>query len=414
MVENEVSSANESTDTLANGAVLLNTYEVLDRIGAGGMGEVYRARHRQLGTLHAVKVVRRELVDSQTARSLFVEEARMLRELRHDAIVQYDGLFQDESGRVYLVMEFAEGDKLSDAIARRGALPEDEVRKLHGRLARGLAAAHARGIVHRDVSPDNIILPEGRADAAKLIDFGIASAGGDGAAGESFSGKLTFASPEQLASADVGSASDVYSLGLVLAAAATGKPLAMGATKSDAIAARRRVPRLPRAIPRRLRRELRGLLAPKAGERPSAAELVKRDLVRMQEQAAGGSRSGVLVPIVVLGIAVVVVWIWSVVAGKSPLELFDTSEPEPEIARRPTAEPAPAAPSPPIEDRVAREKPPEPEPPPESEPPPVAEVPERVEQPERRPARIVRRRQPVQEEDAEWGPIERDGAEQTR
>ncbi len=198
------------------------------------MGAVYRARHRHLGTLHAVKVIRPELVGSKTARDLFVQEARVLRDLRHEAIVQYDGLFQDESDRVYLVMEFAEGKRLADVLPERGSLAEPDVWKLYGRLARGLAAAHARGVVHRDLSPDNIILPEGRAESAKIIDFGIAQVSQAGAhhdaKTEGFAGKFGFAAPEQLGAfgGTVGPPADIYAAGLVLAAAALGAPAADG------------------------------------------------------------------------------------------------------------------------------------------------------------------------------------------
>jgi serine/threonine-protein kinase len=284
-------SSEPQTDALAPGTVLLNTYEILDLVGIGGMGAVYRARHRQLGTLHAVKVIRPELVGSQTARSLFVQEARVLRDLRHEAIVQYDGLFQDESDRVYLVMEFAEGKRLADVLAERGALAEADVWKLYGRLARGLAAAHARGVVHRDLSPDNLILPEGRAESAKIIDFGIAQISEAGARrdakAEGFAGKFGFAAPEQLGEfgGSVGAPADIYASGLVLAAAALGVPLSMGEDREAAIAARKRVPRLPRSISRSLRGEIQQLLAPDPSKRPPAGELIKRDLIRSQRMA---------------------------------------------------------------------------------------------------------------------------------
>jgi len=293
-------------------------------VGIGGMGAVYRARHRQLGTLHAVKVIRPELVGSQTARNLFVQEARVLRELRHEAIVQYDGLFQDESDRVYLVMEFAEGKRLADVLAERGALAEADVWKLYGRLARGLAAAHARGVVHRDLSPDNLILPEGRAELAKIIDFGIAQVSEAGgrrdAKAEGFTGKFAFAAPEQLGAfgGSVGAPADIYAAGLVLAAAALGTPLPMGEDREAAIAARKRPPRLPRSVSRSLRGEMQELLAPDPAARPAAGELIKRDLMRAQRTAprAGGRFGALWLGAGALGVgALIAAGLWIGVAG---------------------------------------------------------------------------------------------------
>lgn len=311
--------------SLAPGTVLLNTYEILELVGTGGMGAVYRARHRQLGTSHAVKVIRPELIGSQTARGLFVQEARVLRELRHEAIVQYDGLFQDESDRVYLVMEFAEGKRLADVLAERRALSEQEVWKLYGRLARGLAAAHARGVVHRDLSPDNIILDEGRAESAKLIDFGIAQAGDEAKGDQGFVGKLAYAAPEQLTGGEaVGPPADLYSLGLVLAAA-SGAPLPMGTSREEAITARRRVPKVARSIPKLLRREIEELLVPDPKARPSASDLIKRDLLRAQRAAPKREPRGV--PVFLAGSALVggillAVGVWIAYGGGSVSDLL--------------------------------------------------------------------------------------------
>lgn len=394
------------------GTILLHTYQILNVVGTGGMGEVYRARHLQLGTFHAVKVVRPELVASQTARSLFVQEASVLREVRHDAIVQYDGLFQDEGGRVYLVMEFVEGERLSDRLRERGALSAGEVWKLYGRLARGLAAVHGRGVVHRDLSPDNIILPGGHPERAKLIDFGIAkleearkkpSAEDDG-----FAGKYAFASPEQLGAfgGQVDARSDLYSLGLVLTAAALGQPLPMGINKEEALLARRKVPRLPRAIPRGLRKELRTLLKPDLHGRPSAQDLIRRDLIRVRNatRAQEGKGSGFVLAIgygsaVAAGIGVAL-WLAGVT---SPAALFAKLFPHrpqpPQVVVNPPILPQPApvvvknpetdtpAPDPILPDKIVVPNP----------------IPSSNVNPSR--ANPGRRRQPPQ-----WGRIEREGA----
>jgi serine/threonine-protein kinase len=255
--------------------VLFGVYEVLDQLGSGGMGDVYRARHRQLGGLRAIKVIHPAFVSRAEAVELFYREARAMLEVHHDAVVRCHDLLTGDDGRVYLVMEMVEGPSLSEWI-QEGPLSENAVRALGARVASGLAAAHRRGVVHRDLSPDNILLSEGRPDQAKLIDFGIAKIleTGDRTVVTGFKGKLSYASPEQFGmfSGRVSARSDLYSLGLVLAAAATGAPLPMGATVAEAVQVRQQRPPIPPAVPAGLRAEIAPLLAPDPADRPASAE----------------------------------------------------------------------------------------------------------------------------------------------
>jgi hypothetical protein len=257
---------------LAPGTVLGNTYRIEALLARGGMGEVYRARHIELGTAHAVKVILPSLANDPKMVRLLVEEARKLSRLRHDAIVAYEGLFRDERGLRYLVMEFVEGESLAAVITRRRLEPA-EVLQLRDRLAQGLAAAHERGIIHRDVSPENIILPQGEVSRAKLIDFGIAKAADAEATviGANFAGKQAYASPEQLGlfGGHVDLRSDIYSLGLVLANAAIGfgKKLDMGTGLTEVLAKRAQPPDLS-ALPAELRPVIAPMLAPKPDDRP--------------------------------------------------------------------------------------------------------------------------------------------------
>jgi serine/threonine protein kinase len=405
--------ATEGGTALKPGTVLLHTYQILNVIGTGGMGEVYRARHLQLGTFHAVKVVRPELVASHTARSLFVQEASVLREVRHDAVVQYDGLFQDEQGRVYLVMEFVAGKRLADLLRERGALAAGDVWKLYGRLARGLAAVHGRGVIHRDLSPDNIILLDGQPERAKLIDFGIAKVeeahSRTGTEDGGFAGKYSFASPEQLGAggAHVDARSDLYSLGLVLAAAASGQPLPMGTNKEDALAARRKVPRLPRAIPRALRKELKTLLKPDPRERPSAQDLVKRDLMRVRDETRtqAGKGNGFVLAVgygsaVLAGIGLAL-WLAGVPSLATLFEqLFPPTPSQPRVVeqeRPPTPPPLPVVKKP-VDNPVVPDRIP----------------PDRTVKPDSRPAENVdppaANPRPRKKNPLPWGQIEREGA----
>src|ERR1051326_2901772 len=158
---------------LREGTVLGNTYVIEQLLARGGMGEVYRARHVELGTLHAIKLILPSLANDPVILQLLIEEARKLSRIRHDAIVSYEGLFRGEGNLRYLVMGFIGGESLTTVLERRQLEPH-EVLRLRNRIAQGLAAAHEKGIIHRDVSPDNILLPGGNVDRAKLIDFGIA------------------------------------------------------------------------------------------------------------------------------------------------------------------------------------------------------------------------------------------------
>jgi serine/threonine protein kinase len=213
---------------------------------------------------------------------LFREEARKLGRIRNDAVVDYQGFFRDERGLRYLVTEFVHGERLADVLFRRRLEP-DEVLRLRDRLGLGLAAAHEMGIVHRDVSPENILLPEGRVDRAKLIGFGIAKSTDPTALtmiDSDFAGKYSYISPEQvgLFGGRVDLRSDIYSLGLVLAAAAIGfgRKLDMGNSAPTVIAARQRDPDLTE-VPASLRPVIAPMLEPRPDDRPPSLRALLSD-----------------------------------------------------------------------------------------------------------------------------------------
>ncbi|MEZ4333254.1 MAG: protein kinase [Myxococcota bacterium] len=256
---------------LQPGTVLFGEYEIVSVLGAGGMGEVYRARHRRLDEHRAIKVMHAELSKRKGASEFFYREAKALLAVRHPAVVHCHDLLSDDTGRVFLIMEMIEGIPLSKKL-NDGPLAPDDVAVLGARIAHGLAAAHRKGVIHRDLSPDNIVLPGGRVQDAKLIDFGIAKLleQGEGTIVDGFKGKLTYASPEQLGffGGRIDGRSDLYSLGLVLAAAALGRPMAMGTTVMEAVDARRGLASLPDAIPVGLRSAILPLLALDPDARP--------------------------------------------------------------------------------------------------------------------------------------------------
>src|SRR5258708_63364 len=198
---------------LPTGTVLFGEYEIVQEIGSGGMGRVYSARHRSMDELRAIKIVRG--LDSKQEEQL-IREAKSLIRLNHDGVVRCHELLRD-GDRLYLMMEFVEGASLQ-RILLQGPLPDDEVRALRKRMLEALGAIHAQGVVHRDISPANIILPGGDPERAKIVDFGLAGADtADGKKG--FKGNPLYASPEQfgLFGGKVEAVSGPFSLGLVLA-----------------------------------------------------------------------------------------------------------------------------------------------------------------------------------------------------
>ncbi|TPO11136.1 serine/threonine-protein kinase [Mesorhizobium sp. B1-1-5] len=262
------------------GTQLSGIYELDERIASGGMGEVYRGHNIQTGDHVAIKIVLPEFARDQTILSLFRKEASILNHLSHDAVVRYHVFTIDPGiGRPYLAMEFVDGQSLFD-IMRRGPMPGEDVRRLCHRLASGLAAVHKAGAVHRDLSPDNIILPGGQVERAKIIDFGIArsaTVGGETLIGGKFAGKYNYVSPEQLGlyGGEVSEQSDIYSLGLVLAAALLGKPLDMSGSQYEVIEKRRTVPNLSDIDPD-FRELIEAMLQPDPCDRPASMAEIAR------------------------------------------------------------------------------------------------------------------------------------------
>ncbi len=230
------------------GTLINNNYRIEALVSAGGMGEVYRAVNVFTGDPVAVKVILPDLARDRDIIDLFRREARVLVQLRNDAIVSYHNFILDQGlDRYCLIMEFVEGAHLGSRIRGAKAMPDDQALLLMRRLAGGLRQAHARGVTHRDLSPDNVILRHDKVEEAVLIDFGIARSTelGDGLAGR-FAGKFKYISPEQLGHFDgqIGPPTDVYGLALLMVAALRGKPLDMGDSVVTASAARQQIPDL--------------------------------------------------------------------------------------------------------------------------------------------------------------------------
>jgi serine/threonine-protein kinase len=195
-------------------ACTVGPYELLDRLGSGGMGHVYRARLPGEGPAAlAIKVVSLRSSPQRAAqRQNFLREAQTATRLRHPHILPvYD--YGESNGQLYLVMKLVEGGTLADRIAQ-GPLPLGDVAAILTQIAGALDYAHARGVIHRDIKPQNILFDTG--GDAYLSDFGVAQhTPRVGAGGNSFTGTAAYASPEQCRGEELTSASDLYALGVL-------------------------------------------------------------------------------------------------------------------------------------------------------------------------------------------------------
>jgi eukaryotic-like serine/threonine-protein kinase len=229
----------------------LGPYEVVAPLGAGGMGEVYRARDTRLDRSVAVKILPAHLSDRPEAGERFEREARTISSLNHPHICQLHDVGQQDGVR-YLVMELLEGETLSDRL-KRGPMPLDQVLRYGAEIAEGLEAAHRRGVVHRDLKPGNIMLTK---TGAKLMDFGLAKGM---AAAKPVSDELTatltsshatpltqqgtimgtfqYMAPEQVEGKEADMRSDIFSMGAVLYEMVSGKRAFEGKTLVSVAAA---------------------------------------------------------------------------------------------------------------------------------------------------------------------------------
>jgi serine/threonine protein kinase len=199
-------------------------YDVIAFLGGGGMGLVFKAFDPALSRFVALKVLAPQLATSPTARRRFAREARAAAAIRHEHVV---AIFEVNSsgGLPYLVMQYVPGLSLQQRLDREGRLPLEEVVRIGQETAAGLAAAHACGLVHRDVKPANILLEEGSGHVW-LTDFGLARAGDDTAVTQSgyLAGTPQYMAPEQARGEPIDHRADLFSLGSVLYALCTGRP----------------------------------------------------------------------------------------------------------------------------------------------------------------------------------------------
>lgn len=203
------------------GRTFNNRYELTERVGLGGMAEVYRAQDNVLGRTVAVKVMLPQYAADPTFTKRFRQEAASAANLQSPYIVNiYDWGLDDET--YYIVMEFLKGTDLKTAIQERGVINQRKAAEIGSQIAQALSVAHEGGIIHRDIKPQNIMIqPDGN---IKVMDFGIARAGDAGLSQTAtVLGTAHYVSPEQAQGKELTGASDIYSLGVVLYEATTGK-----------------------------------------------------------------------------------------------------------------------------------------------------------------------------------------------
>jgi non-specific serine/threonine protein kinase len=300
----------------------LGRYHILERLGAGGMGVVYRAHDDRLDRDVALKVLPPGRLTDEDARRRFKKEALALSRINHPHIATIHD-FDTDGDIDFLVMEYIPGKGL-DQVISEGSLSEDAVRELGTQLADGLGALHQHGMVHRDLKPGNLRLtPDGR---LKILDFGLArllqpvtnriteTFDSD----VEFAGTLPYMAPEQIKGETIDQRTDIYAAGAVLYELATGSPLFPGAGRAELVGAiLSRTPTHPKVInptlSESLDRTIVRALSKEPTRRPSSAAdlrgalVDRRDVPANEEQPATGRRSAVGLVGAVLGLVALVV-----------------------------------------------------------------------------------------------------------
>jgi eukaryotic-like serine/threonine-protein kinase len=202
----------------------LGHYEVLECLGRGAFGIVLKAFDESLQRVVAVKVLSPELATTSPARKRFLREALAAAKVRHENVVQIYAV--EEQPLPYLVMEYIPGETLQDRLDRTGPLEVPDVLRLGHQIARGLAAAHGQGLIHRDIKPGNILLESGPEERVKITDFGLARAADDASLTQSgfVAGTPMFMAPEQARGESIDQRADLFSLGSVLYTMVSGRP----------------------------------------------------------------------------------------------------------------------------------------------------------------------------------------------
>ncbi|RKG58859.1 serine/threonine protein kinase [Corallococcus sp. AB011P] len=272
----------------------IGDFTVEERIGAGGMGVVYRATHSLIGKQAAIKVLRAELVSPRVHERLLVE-ARAVNAIRHPGIIDIFGFGKLPDGRPYVVMELLEGRPLSELLSDQKRLDVPTVLWMLDQILSALGAAHRAGVVHRDLKPANVFMvePPNAAPTIKLVDFGIAKLLENRESPTTLDGSVLgtpeFMAPEQIRGGTVGPATDLYALGIMAFQMLTGARPFQGDPVQVLFAHVDRIPPLPSSraegIPPELDTLVLQLLAKDPALRPPSAEAVQQQLQRVPAES---------------------------------------------------------------------------------------------------------------------------------
>jgi serine/threonine-protein kinase len=216
-------------------------YRILERLGSGGMGDVYKAEHIFLGAIRVIKVIRPQISGSQDAHDRFLREARLATRVQHPNVAVLHDFAALPDGSHYMVWEYIDGENLAQRLRTRGTLPPREAVHLAIQALNGLEAVHRAGIVHRDIGPENLMIARDT-NMLKIIDLGVAKVDDPDVAVTRtgiFVGKLRYAAPEQLGflreDERIDARADLYSLGMVLYEMLAGRPPFEGKSPHDYI-----------------------------------------------------------------------------------------------------------------------------------------------------------------------------------
>ena len=280
-----------------SGPLMLGNYVVLEPIGRGGMGRVYKARHQRMQRLAAIKMISPRAAHSRDVTRRFLREARAAARLNHPHIVRaFDVDVEGET--TYFAMEFIDGVDLATLVKRQGPLPVEKAVDLMRQAAEGLEYAHAQGIVHRDIKPSNLLLDNG--GKLKILDMGLARLDETSDAPLTLSdevvGTADYMSPEQAQTPrGVDQRSDIYSLGCTMYLLLTGQPMYAGQTLMEKLMSHKSAPipslrDMRRDVLRRLDQLYQEMVAKKPDDRPQTMSDVASRLRRIEAALRGRAK----------------------------------------------------------------------------------------------------------------------------
>lgn len=286
MAENHTSTETEKSEVLVSGSCFDEKYTILELIGTGAYGRVYKARHEILNDFCAVKVLKHELVQNEERLARFKREALIASKLRHPHLMQMRAFGITPEGLPYLVMDYLDGTALSDWVRAFGPLAIPRFKKIFLDLLDALAYAHENSVIHRDIKPANLILLEN--DNAKLIDLGLAKIYEDELTGAEtitktgdIAGTPLYMSPEQCKGAALTPASDIYSIGIVMFELLCGVPPFQGDTDYLVMQSQLKdEPKFPDGtlLPASLKKLILNCLAKDPAKRPASARTIAERL----------------------------------------------------------------------------------------------------------------------------------------